>query len=80
MLDYFIANSSNQDIVQHATSAKTALESMITSNYVQGNASSATGLSIYSPPRRNWGIENAYLNAPWAEDTVWDDMLVTLFE
>jgi hypothetical protein len=77
MMDYFISNSSNSDIVQHATSTKQALEEMVITNYVQGSASEATGLSIYSPPRRNWGIEESYINAPWAEDTVWDDMLLS---
>ena len=52
-----------------------ALELLVYQNYTQEYLDGAYGLSIYSPPSSNDGLDQVYLNARWSQNHLWDDLL-----
>lgn len=76
LLSYIANNTDSSELQDKASLAEQALDELVIINYVQDYYSDATGLSIYSPPYRDWGVSQEYLDANWSQTSLWDDMLV----
>ena len=75
LAEYFKIHGSNTNLQNAAEDVQVSLQNLVISNKVQEWVSDAHGLNIYSPPQRNWGISQSYLDASWSEDTLWDELL-----
>ena len=49
---------------------------LIPHNFIGDWVDGAHGLSIHAPPSLDWDLEEDYLTAKWAVDTLWDDVLI----
>ena len=78
LLENISSQSSFSDVVEHAQNAHALLQTVVTANYAQSSASGISGLSIYSPRRRN-DLDNLYFEGSWTNDSLWDDMLNSLY-
>ncbi|MFZ5482008.1 MAG: clostripain-related cysteine peptidase [Myxococcota bacterium] len=60
---------------QAAAGARAAALEVVIANYTRGeDVAEANGLSIYAPPHGD--VLDLYLDAEWADATLWDDLLV----
>ncbi|MEC8382747.1 MAG: clostripain-related cysteine peptidase [Myxococcota bacterium] len=74
-----IANRTNDSQVETlASEAGELYGSVVTSNYAQGWASNATGLSIYSPTS-DWAYDPSYFQATWAQNSKWDELIDSFY-
>ncbi|MDP6933485.1 MAG: clostripain-related cysteine peptidase [Myxococcota bacterium] len=77
-LDLLVEESDVEDVDDAATAARDLVADVVLSNYTRGNGVKyATGLSIYTPT--SGSVSSLYLQGTWAENSLWDDVLIEAF-
>ena len=51
-------------------------QTLVPHNFIGDWVNGANGLSIHAPTSFNWDLDEAYLTSHWADETLWDDVLV----